>query len=618
MSALTKLTIAQARSAMDAGDLTASRLTKAFLAVIDASQSSGASQTPQTRLKAFKAALVESGVDIKNLSPAVLEVMEFAAEIGFDQSIFSQNPIKVVGGSDAAVNSRSINGSAINSTQELSTMCYLGTDVKTGEAVILTVFISNAYSVDFDAIEKHTGIYIERDDNNNPTEEAKTGAGEYLNSAHGFFNPQVVGQYFESAEANDALPALYVFMHDMLLKTPTHTGTIVTNAANNQFNWEIVPSQLRNVFANLLGDNFSVVPKIGNKRENCWQVDVSPIYLFGGNPPKVLQEMQAKVEQEQAAMLKLFTGGSYKGDHWHSNLNTTSSNQAVLSMDLQRRGNILWEEEVKPHILEQIEQGVTTIAFADGASNYFVPYIRTLIDELDLQSYVHVISYADELVRHVQEQDIEKIHLLATADGLEMGEHSIFAPLADITDVVTPQDTMKTIPLMVDNPNKPAKKMPCPTGATQQFPDKKNTRAIKVAKIENLLREVKDADGNVVSEHADLLRDAISWIPEGETVVLGATELELLYLDDGLRQVFEERHLNVISPVMGLVAPAVVTNATSIKQPEEGSKYRGDGIENAPISQACDHADLVVLGQRLAFERALARGQLLTLTTPRV
>ena len=147
--------------------------------------------------------------------------------------------------------------------------------------------------------------------------------GEFLDSSHGFFNPQVIGQYFARTQQNESLPALRVLMHDMLLKTPTHTGTIVTNAGHNQVNWEIVPSELKMVFQRQMGDALQVFENIGIKRNNCWQVDVSPIYLFGGNPPKVLQEMQTKVEQAQAAMLKLYTGDAYVGDHWRSNLNTT-------------------------------------------------------------------------------------------------------------------------------------------------------------------------------------------------------------------------------------------------------------------------------------------------------
>ena len=256
-----------------------------------------------------------------------------------------------------------------------------------------------------------------------------------------------------------------------------------------------------------------------------------------------------------------------------------------------------------------------TIAIADGASNYFVPHMRDLIEELDLQDFVYVVSYAEELAKHVKAEGTNKVHLLATGDGLKMGEHSIFAPLADVTEVITPQDTMKTIPLMIDNPEKAGKKMLCPTGATQQFVDKKNTQAIKIAKIETLLRAVKDADGNVQPEHADLLRDAISWVPDGETIVLGATELELLYLDENLKTVFDEKGLQVISPLMGLVAPAVVSSATNIKQPEIG-QYRSENIPDAPQSTAPDHVDTVQFIGRLKQEQQPCTARILQFPSP--
>ncbi len=628
MYASTRLTISQARAGLLGREFTAVQLLAASLHRMKAADGNMAAKTAANRLLSYQKMLAENGVNIKNLSPAIFEVMRYAAAPGygldehsnsripaFDGSIFSFNPVKVVGGSDAAVCMRSINGSAINSTQELSTMCYLGADVKTGDAVILSIFISNAYRVDFEAVEEKTGIRVECDEGRNPTDEAKFGAGDYLKAAHGFFNPAVIGQYFARTQEDKTLPALRVLIHDMILKTPTHTGTMVTNAGHNQVNWEIVPRELQMVFERQMGDDLQVVEGIGAAREQCWQVDLSSIYLFGGNPPKVLQALQSEVEQAQAALLNRYTGGRYVGDHWRSNLNTTASNRSVLSMDLRRRGDMLWEKVVRQNILRQSESGVSTIAVADGASNYFVPHIRYLLEDLGLEEFVHVVSYPEELQAHIVAQNMDKVYLLATRDGLKMGEHSIFAQLIDVVEVVTPQDSMKSIPLMVDNPEKAGKKMPCPTGATQQFLDKRDTQDIKISKIEALLQAVKDVGGNVRAEHAALLKDAISWIPDGVDVILGATELELLYLDERLRQVFEKRDLKVISPLMGLVAPAVVSHATKIRQPEVGI-YRDEAISDAPQSPAPDHVDMVRFADRLEQEQKSA-APVLSLPDPR-
>ncbi|MCB1537653.1 MAG: hypothetical protein KDJ49_01560 [Alphaproteobacteria bacterium] len=609
----TALSFAEARDRTRDGTLRPARLVRAFLRGAAAAGAYVPERTAPHRLEKFTQTLKDSGVNPVDIPPAVRDVMAYAAAphydgaanpmaryAAYDSSIFSANPVKVVGGSDAAVAARILNGSAINSTQELSTMCYRGTVKKTDAPVVLCVFISNAYRVDFDEIEKRTGIHIERDENGNPAPAAREGAASVLNAAHGFFNPAVVGRYCTRAQADASLPPLRVVMHDMLLKTRTHTGTVVTNAGHNQFNWEIDPRELRGVFEfQLRSPAFKLLDNIGIKRNDCWQVDASPIYLFGGNPPRVLQELKNEIERRQTALIREHTGNRYQGDHWKSNISDTSSNQAVLSMDLAHRANALWENEIRPHIAHQLLQGVTTIAFADGASNFFVPFVRELIEDMNLHHDVTVVSYPQELQKHIESQNLKEVYLLATGDGLEMGAHSIFAPLAARTQVHTPADGMKTIPALIDDPKKPGRKIPDPSGTTQQVPDKNDTRAKKIAKIEALLRAVKDSDGLPLLEHKPLLEAALAWIPNGASVVLGATELELLHRDPQLQTVFAARQLDVISPLMDLVAPAIASRATAITQPPVG-RGRDATIPDALQTGAPDHEALAHLRSGLA------------------
>lgn len=581
----------------------------------------GADLTLRTR---FQRQVMRGPTRVTTIADPVSEIINFASQpyapmgrVPFEQSVFSRNidpkgnDAKVVGGSDDAVSSRYINGARISSAQELSTMCFLGKDHK-GQDSIIVVFVSNAFRLNFDKLAEKTGCIIDHD-NGRATDEAKQGAGKFLGAEHGFFNPHVVLKYYESTLENSDLPPLSVFFDYGLLETPTTTRKIVTNAGSNLVNWELDPQELLNAFAyghRDVGWRMSVVQEITTKRDDCWQVDLSKIGLIGGNPDTVLEDLKRSVSEQQRALLRTYAPG-YHGDAWKSKADLKSTDQAVLSMDLESRWPSLWEE-YKDVIDNLVQGGAQTIAFADGASNYFVPMAREYLAKQNLDSHVQIISYPEVLQIHLQESDVSEAYLMATPDGMELGEFSIFSDVAQSGDIQlhVPEDTIKEVPVMVEvaveikkGPNKgqvQMKNRPDPSGAKEQRVDNRNTKAIKYQRIEDLLRSIKDNDGQIDPEtHIPLLKEAISWVPDGATLVLGATELEKFYRDSPeAREVFEAKELNIVCPLYDLVPQAVAARATSIIQPPVG-KYRAEDVPDYPETGAPDHVERVRFAMKL-------------------